>query len=262
MESTSDILRKRAANADTLGRTYAISMGAHVVFVAVLVFWPAGFLSSSENDVMADVMTIRLGGPAGPSSGGQTELAARPVQEPLPLEEADQAQWIQPPAPAPPEATVPTPEAPRRPEPDIEVETAPDEARGRTPTRGPETREGNALAETGAEGAGVGLSAGGLGLGGFRDVSDFCCPEYLGTMIQLIERRWNQQQQTVGAVLMRFTIQRDGRITDVEKVTSSGYLALDMSAERALLLTDRLPPLPSRFTEDDLNVRLTFQYER
>ena len=34
----------------------------------------------------------------------------------------------------------------RRPEPETEVETAPDEARGRTPTRGPELLEGTAMA--------------------------------------------------------------------------------------------------------------------
>ena len=142
------------------------------------------------------------------------------------------------------------------------VELAPDESRGRTPTRGPELREGNALAETGTQGAGLGLSAGGLGSGGYLEVGDFCCPEYLGTMIELIRRRWNQRQRFAGEVMMKFTIQRDGSITDIERETTTGYLALDQSAERALLLTNRLPRLPARFTEDDLTVHLNFQYER
>jgi TonB family protein len=62
--------------------------------------------------------------------------------------------------------------------------------------------------------------------------------------------------------MMKFTIQRDGRLTDIVRETTSGYLALDQSAERALRLTDRLPPLPSRFSEDSLTVHLNFQYER
>ena len=262
MESTTDILRKRAKDEDSLGRAYSIALAGHVVLIAVILFWPSGFLLSSDDEVMANVMTISLGGPAGPSQGGQTALAARPVQEVLPLAQADQPQWEQPPVPAPPKMTMPTPEARRRPEADVAVESAPDESRGRTPTRGPALREGNALAETGAEGDGLGLSAGGLGSGGYLEVRDFCCPDYLGTMIELIRRRWNQRQGFPGQVMMKFTILRDGRITEVERETTSGYLALDQSAERALRLTERLPRLPSRFTEDDLTVHLNFQYQR
>ena len=261
MESTTDILRERAKDEDSLGRASSIALAGHVVLIAVILFWPSGLLSSQDNEMMPDIMTISLGGPAGPSQGGQTALAARPVQEVLPLEEADQPQWEQPPAPAPPEMTLPTPEARRRPEADVPVESAPDESRGRTPTRGPELREGSALAETGARGDGLGLSAGGLGSGGYLEVSDFCCPDYLGIMIELIRRRWNQQQRFPGEVVMKFTIQRDGRITDIERETTSGYFALDQSAERALLLTNRLPRLPPRFTEDDLTVHLNFQYQ-
>ena len=261
MESTTDILCARAKDEDDLGRSYAISLVGHVVLIVVIIFWPSGFLSSPDNEVMADVMNISLGGPAGPSQDGQTVLASRPVQEVLPLVEANRPQWIQPPAPAPPEMTIPTLEARRRLEANVLVESAPDESRGRTPTRGPELRKGNALAETGVQGSGLGLSAGGLGSGGYLEVGDFCCPEYLGTMIELVRRRWNQQQRFAGAVMMKFTIQRDGRITDIERESPSGYLALDQSAERALLLTDRLPPLPSRFVEDDLTVHLSFQYQ-
>ena len=263
MESTTDILRERAKDEeDGLGRASSIALAGHVVLIAGILFWPSGFLSSPDNAELPNVMTISLGGPAGPSQGGQTALAARPVQEVLPLEEADRPQWEQPPAPAPPEMTLPTPAARRRPEAEVAVESAPDESRGRTPTRGPALREGNALAETGAQGDGLGLSAGGLGSGGYLDVRDFCCPEYLGTMIELIRRNWNRRQGFPGQVMMKFTILRDGRIADIEQETTSGYLALDQSAERALLLTKSLPRLPSRFTEDDLTVHLNFQYQR
>ena len=261
MESTSQILRARAATEDGLARTYALSVAGHVVLIAVIIFWPSGFLSSPARDVTADAMQISLGGPAGPSQGGQTALASRPVQEVLPLVEAQQPEWIQPPAPAPPEMTVPTPEATRRPEAAVPVESAPDESRGSRPTRGPELRPGNALAETGTDGGGLGLSAGGLGSGGYLEVGDFCCPDYLGTMVELIRRRWNNKQRFPGDVMMKFTIERDGRITGIERETTSGYLALDQSAERALLLAGPLPPLPSRFTEDHLTVHLNFQYQ-
>jgi TonB family protein len=262
METATDVLRARAKQREPLGRPYAFSLAGHAVLVAIIMSWPAGFLSSPQGEeLLDDAMTVSLGGPAGPSQGGQTALTARPVQEVLPLEEANKPQWIQPPAPAPPEMTIPTPEARRRPEADVPVESAPDESRGRTPTRGPELRTGTALAETGAQGGGLGLSAGGLGSGGYLEVGNFCCPEYLGVMIQLIQQNWNAGQRFSGEVMMKFTIERNGRITNVLRETTSGYFALDQSAERALLLTDRLPPLPNRFDQDYLNVHLNFQYQ-
>ncbi len=259
--SLTDRLRHRIEASDRLSLTFGVSLAGHVVVMVGLMLFPAGLFSESGAVAAGPVMNVSLGGPAGPSSGGQTALAAQPVQEVLPLEEADRPEWIQPPAPAPPEMTEAVSEG-RRPELDIPVETAPEEARGRTPTRGPELREGAALAETGVQGGGLGLSAGGLGSGGYLDVGDFCCPEYLGVMVDLIRRRWNNQQSAVGQVMMRFTIQRDGRITDVARETSSGFFALDQSAERALRLTAQLPPLPGGFTEDSLTVHLNFQYQR
>ena len=261
MESTTDVLRERAKAEDSLGQASLFALAGHIVLITVVLFWPSGFWSSPYNEALVPVMTISLGGPAGPSLGGQTALAAKPVQEALPLEEADEIPWEQPPAPAPPKMTVPAPEAPRRPEADIKVESAPDESRGRIPTRGPTLREGNALAETGVEGDGLGLSAGGFGGGGQLDLLGFCCPEYLSTMFERIRRRWNNQQQVSGEVIVQFTIQRDGLITGIERETTSGYLALDQSAVRALRLLERLPPLPARVMEDQLLIRLTFQYQ-
>ena len=80
-------------------------------------------------------------------------------------------------------------------------------------------------------------------------------------MIDLIRGNWNQRQRVPGEVKMKFTVQRDGLITDVERETTSGYLALDHSAQRALRLTDRLPPLPFGFSDNDLTVHLNFQYQ-
>ena len=259
MESTTDVLRARAAVHESLARTYLVSLGGHVLLVGVLLFFPTG-LFTGDPDVMADVMTISLGGSLGPSQGGETALAAQPVQELIPVEEADQDVWVQPPAPAPPEETMAVPDAPLMPSRDIPVESAPEEARGSTPTKGPELRKGTALADTGARGLGTGLSAGGLGFGGELNVGDFCCPEYLSVMANLIRRRWNDQQQQRGAVVMKFTVQRDGTLTDIAQQTGSGYLALDMSAERALLITGSVPPLPPKFSGDRLPVNLTFEY--
>lgn len=264
MQSISDVVRHRAAEGDGLGRTCTISLVGHAVLAAVMALFPTAFAADVETDLSADVMTISLGGPEGPSTGGQTALAARPVQEVLPLEEANRPQWIQPPTPAPPEVILPVEEeeAAPRPEEDVPPETAPDESRGRTPTRGPELREGNALADTGAEGGGVGLSAGGLGSGDQLEILNFCCPEYIAVMTERIRNNWDRRQRITGEVTIRFTVQRDGSITDVERETTSGYFALDTSAERAVRLTRQLPYLPAAFPADRLTVHLDFRYRR
>ena len=257
---------RRVTDSEPIRGPLAISIGAHAVVVAVVLFGPAAWISGLSGQVHAEpdvVMAISLGGPEGPGEGGQTALGGRPIQEILTLEEARRPQWIQPPAPAPPPMTVPVAGAGRRPEPETPVETVPEEARGRTPTRGPELLEGTAMADTGVEGIGIGLSGGGLGgSDGELDLANFCCPEYLSTMLQLIRRQWDANQQVPGVSVVRFTIQRDGAVDAVGVDRSSGYLALDMSAQRAILLTSQLPPLPGAFTEPSLTVRLTFEYRR
>jgi TonB family protein len=149
-----------------------------------------------------------------------------------------------------------------RPVPRLPVKEAPREATGRTPTQGAQPQSGSAVAETGARGAGFGLTTGGGGTGGYLDVGNFCCPEYLNTMLQLIQRNWSSKQQVAGQTTVKFTVQRDGRLTDVEVEKPSGYFALDQTAQRAILQTRQLPPLPSQYTEPNLTVHLVFTYER
>ncbi len=254
----------RSGGHDELRRTGMVSLAAHVVFLAVVVFAPEGWLAGSPNDSAFDVMTIRLGGPQGPGEGGRTALSGRPIQQVVSLPEIRRPQWIQPPTAAPPRMILPVPEAvpARRVEPEVAVETAPAEARGRTPTRGAEAREGSAMADTGVQGTAEGLSGGGLGGDGAEiDVGDFCCPRYLSIMMAAIRRGWDRNQRVTGSVVVRFTVDRNGAIDGVRVDRSSGYLALDTSAQRAVLLARALPPLPVDHPDDDLPVRLTFEYQ-
>ncbi len=259
-KTASQLLSERAGKTDGLERTLAVSVVVHLVAVGALLATPGTFLDRVDEEPAS--MSIRLGGPDGPGKGGLTPLGARPIQQVIPLMELRRPQWIQPPADTAPEVVIPVEDAPRV-EPESEVETAFDEARGRQLTRGPQLQEGNAMSDTGVDGIGVGLSAGGLGGSGSElSLSDFCCPEYLATMVSLIRERWDSNQETAGAAVVRFTVRRDGRIDAVGVDRTSGYIALDQSARRAILLTRELPPLPSLFTEESLTVRLTFEYRR
>ena len=263
--STNQHLSERAAEPSGLQQTLTVSCAVHLLVIVALLFSPDSWLSGQANDAELDVMTLRLGGPEGPGEGGLTPLGSRPIQEVIPLEDARRPQWIQPPTPTPPEMVLPVPaeESRTRPEPETEVQTTPDEARGRTPTRGSELREGRAMAETGVQGMGIGLSAGGLGGSGTElDVGDFCCPDYLATMLELIRRRWDNNQRIPGISVVRFTIQRDGSISDVGLHQGSGQVALDLSAQRAVILTRAIQPLPSAFPGTNLTVRLTFEYRQ
>jgi TonB family protein len=108
---------------------------------------------------------------------------------------------------------------------------------------------------------GFGLSTGGGGAGGYLDVGNFCCPEYLTTMIQLVQRNWNSKQRIAAANMVKFTILRDGSLSGVELEQSSGYAALDLASQRALIVTRQLPPLPAAFPNESLTVHLRFQYQ-
>ena len=260
-EAASQVLSERAETGDGLQRHVVVSLAAHGLALAALLFGPTTWVQGDDSEVL-NVMSIRLGGPEGPGEGGLTALGARPIQEVITMPEATRPQWIQPPADTAPEVVVPTEatDVPRL-EPESEVETAPEEARGRQLTRGPRLQDGTAMSDTGAEGMGVGLSAGGLGGTGTEiSVADFCCPEYLATMMSLIRERWDRHQRAPGATVVRFTVHRDGAIEGVGVDRSSGYTVLDLSARRAVLMTQQLPPLPSAFTEDSLTIRLTFEY--
>ena len=262
-ELSSQILRARAVDGDRAGRMFGISVGAHVVVILVIALMPADWGVRAEDDP-GPVMTISLGGPAGPDTGGLTPLGGRPVQQLTELPPDPRPRAVRVPARAEPEMTVPTPSARRREvrEP-AEVESSPEGARGRTRAEGEQVQAGSALADTGVRGLGFGLSTGGGGgSGGYLDVGSFCCPEYLTTMLDLIRRNWNARQQVTGEAMVKFTIERDGRVVGIDVEQTSGYVALDLAAQRALALTAQLPPLPSAFPEDSLTVHLHFQYQR
>ena len=62
-------------------------------------------------------------------------------------------------------------------------------------------------------------------------------------MIELIRRQWDSNQQVPGSTVVRFTIQRSGAIEEVAVDRESGYFALDMSAQRAILFDSPTPTL-------------------
>lgn len=227
MDAVSDLLAQRSAATAGLERMIGWSATAHVVLFALVTVAPAGWLSVSSDDDPEPIIMIDLPGTVGPPTDGFTPAASRPVpaERPVPAQRS---------APRPPKAL------PRE-------ETRPAAA---------------AVAETGTRRDASGLTTGGAGSGAELDVSDFCCPEYIATMRELIQRNWIVKQDVAGTTVMKFTIERDGRLTAIEREKSSGQPVLDLMSERALLLTGQLPPLPAAYTQPTLTVHMTFEYIR
>jgi TonB family protein len=255
-EAASAVIAARAREPEGLRKMLVWSVAAHVGIVAFVIYMPDAW-RGQEEQAERTVMTISLGGAPGPRAGGMTQMGGRTVQAPTPAEPPRRAET--PPAARPPEMALPT-ERPRPPR--ARPERAPADATGRTPTTGPEPQEGPARAETNARGQGFGLATGGGGGTGVQlDVANFCCPEYLEQMMTLIQRNWQSKHGVAGQTTMKFTITRGGAITDVQVERPSGFYALDLAAQRALLLT-RLPELPPQYPNPTLGIHMHFDYSR
>jgi TonB family protein len=264
MSEVSDVLRDRMLEPGGFERMATLSVLAHGAALALVLLAP-GSLWPHRSDQVRPTMMITLGdGASGPNSGGMTQLGGRPVQAVKPPDAPPVREPVRPPAAKAPEMVLPDPKSkPSKAAPAPVVKEAPEGARGRTPTRGERTRPGSTVADTGVRGQGFGLSTvSGSGSGSYLDVSNFCCPEYIEIMVDRIRGNWNSRAENVGEAIVKFTIYHDGSIRDVMLERSSQYSALDLSAQRAVLMTRTLPPLPAAFTNPTLTVHLNFQYQR
>jgi protein TonB len=90
---------------------------------------------------------------------------------------------------------------------------------------------------------------------------------YAALLQELIARKWNTQDvdsriRTAPAVVMTFTILRDGTIRNIRRKTSSGNTALDLSAERALYDVGKVDPLPAGYDRNEAEVEFNFVLQR
>lgn len=260
-EAVSDILIERARDTEGISRMVGVSAAAHAVLLAAMVLMPSGWLSRTA-EPEAEPMMISLGGSPGPDAGGKQQESGRTVQQ---VAEPEARPRVEPPpALKPPEMVAPSPTLPKPKPPPKPVEKPAERSRSRTPTTGAEPRTGAAKADTGAPPRPwQGLSTGGgAGEAATTDYANFCCPEYLNRMTERIKSNWNRTQGAAGTVRMKFVVQRDGRLTDIEVQKSSGQALLDLASQRALVMTKQLAPLPREFTEPRLTVYLEFEYKR
>lgn len=239
-----------------LRRLKRVSLVAHVGAVAILFILPREWFQASK--AAAPMMTISLGA-AGPRTAGMNPAGNRPIEEVAPPPKRPEPARTATPVSEPAVASVKTTKTPPKPAPTDPKPAAP--APPRPPITGAQVTPGTSRAETGATTQGTGL-AGGQGLGVSGDISspDFCCPEYVAEMQRRILDKWRRDQPEVGRVILTFTIQRDGKFTELKTEQSPSSL-LEYHARNAFngLL---LPPLPEAYKDQVLKVRLTFDYVR
>src|SRR5690606_7745766 len=103
-------------------------------------------------------------------------------------------------------------------------------------------------------------TAGGFALGAAvagLDNPNFTYGYYVDQMLAKISSNWTRPLVGSGVeAVLHFVIQRDGRITQLRVVNSSGLDSFDLAALRAVQTSSPLPPLPRAFREETLGVNL------
>lgn len=144
----------------------------------------------------------------------------------------------------------------------------PKESKKKKPTPPPVSRPGRAAepavslpsageestgsGDSGAPGAGASAGIGSMKL----DQTDFQFPFYIQQIANIIgqhRRDWSK------SVVVHFQIERDGTITDIRVVQSSGLPFADRAAERALYESSPLPPLPAEYGGPRLGIQVIFE---
>jgi periplasmic protein TonB len=124
------------------------------------------------------------------------------------------------------------------------------------------SREGQALVSpmvgiAGSGGVGVGRgSPFGEQFGGYVDI-----------LRQRVAQKWRTSDvdpriRSAPPAIVTFTIRRDGSIAGVRLVQTSGNLALDLSAQRAIADAAPFPPLPIGYGKNDVSIEFWFELKR
>ena len=228
-DQVGDILAQRARLESGVGAAIFLSILFHASLSAVAV-WTAWHRPSNA---ATPVMMIRFAQP-------------QPVAEMTPAA---------PPAPVPVAQPVEQP----KPKPVEKKKTAPPSPFGKStnnaaPEVPPATRHPPPAAPAAAE-----VPVGGSAVTALEG-GDFPYSLYISRMTTLIGSHWLRPQvddQTTAIVY--FVVDRDGTIRDTKLETSSGNGLYDRAAQRAVLETSPLPPLPFGYNGTYLGVHLKFR---
>ncbi len=194
-------------------------------------------------------------------------LPAGSLRAPAHVQAAEPA----PPAAAPkPKIEKPVEEAPK---PSKKALLLPGKEDKRKPTPPPVSRPGRTAAPdislpsagddaAGTAGAGAPGAGGKTGIGSLKlDQADFEYPFYIRQMADRIGMNWNPTHAAPTSPVVHFVIQKDGTITDTRIITSSGLPWIDRAAQRAVMESSPLPPLPAEYVGPHLGIQVVFEFQ-
>jgi TonB family protein len=131
-------------------------------------------------------------------------------------------------------------------------------------------REAGKVASLGGDGIDLGQIGGDRGFAEQGPLSFetqwFDWGDYAQSMVSRIRVNWYAQMPQLirsgiqGVVTIRFTIERDGRISEVTILNSSGVPPYDFAAKKAIELSSPLNPLPRNFPKPSERVTAMFYY--
>lgn len=200
--------------------------------------------------VEVQVVPLQALGVARPAAP-RPAVPSEPPREPEPEEdpEPDSRQPDAEPEPAPAE-TLPEPRRERSARPPQPQRRQPSVARESAAPTGRTQRRGS------PSGSSLGTSALGASVGGL-DNPDFVYGYYVDQMLSMISSQWTRP--AIGGeveALVHFRILKNGSITDLRVVRSSGYNSFDLAGLRAVQLAAPFPKLPQTYRHESLGVNL------
>lgn len=97
------------------------------------------------------------------------------------------------------------------------------------------------------------------------DTSDFRHRGYMRMLKERIEGIWQYPKEAArrglsGDLYMKFTIKKDGRLSEVTLLRTSGFRELDEAAIKAVKKAEPFWPLPDDWDKDDLEIKGHFIY--
>lgn len=252
---------------DKVGRRTGliVSLGLHLAVVGFL-FWASA--RSEAKPPPFNAVRVSLGGPPMVAQAGEKRKApVAGVRKPQPKPAATaKAKRETPKTRVKPKESKKEVGLNRRKQPTKKTTTPPKEtaapARNETPApevTPPDKQKGpTALGGLdGSDGTGVGVEVG----DGSEDIDedDLEFISYFRTVQAEISKRWIKSGLTGGTTRVRFYINRDGSVANVQVAKSSGRSYLDGPARNAVLGSD-FPPLPQGYLGEKLIVNINFQY--
>lgn len=243
------VLVLRGSGSSAFGPYVSLSLGAHAVFLLLLVLGPS--LRGRRIPPGDALVAVLVPGPPGPRETPAAAPAQAKPEPPKPTPPKPE------PAKAEPRAIPLGPKNPKKTEkPAPRKEAAPQPPQPAKESPPAESAPGSSPAGPAAS-TGAGITS--------LDSGDVEFAWYRARVTSALKSRWVRpvleggDQETIAASVS-FEILRDGSVADVRIETSSGVPAMDRSVLRAVLEASPLPPPPAAWRDATMPARFEFRW--